>query len=85
MHMLFPIASGHWGIAANAGVFYRYWGYRRSGGYYGFGFRASDCVASSGLIFRTGNTGDIGMASSCIVAKSAWHGFPAPPGTVSHA
>jgi hypothetical protein len=85
MHMLFPIASGNWNNAAKAGVFYRNWNNNRSNDNNNIGFRASDCVAFSSLIFPTGKTGDIGMAPSCIVAKSARHGFPVPSGTVSHA
>lgn len=36
-----PIASGYWGDAANAGVFYRDWYYYRSGADRSCGFRAS--------------------------------------------
>lgn len=37
---LFPLASGFWGSAAFAGVFFRFWNYHRSAGYY-VGFRAA--------------------------------------------
>ena len=38
---LFPMASGFWVNAANAGVFYRYWNNFRSYDYNGVGFRAA--------------------------------------------
>lgn len=38
---LFPMASGNWGDAANAGVFFRYWSSNRSNVNYGVGFRAA--------------------------------------------
>ena len=38
---LFPVASGYWNNAGNAGVFYRHWGYVRSGGDSVVGFRAA--------------------------------------------
>jgi hypothetical protein len=38
---LFPIASGRWGDAAGAGVFYRYWYFNRSTDHYIIGFRAA--------------------------------------------
>ena len=38
---LFPLASGHWASAANAGVFYRSWRYYRSLSSAEFGFRAA--------------------------------------------
>lgn len=38
---LFPLASGVWNNAANAGVFYRYWNGGRSGGHSYVGFRAA--------------------------------------------
>jgi hypothetical protein len=38
---LFPLASGYWSYAADAGVFYRYWSRSRSSDYYSSGFRAS--------------------------------------------
>lgn len=37
---LFPLCAGYWDYAANAGVFYRYWGVSRSLGNDGCGFRA---------------------------------------------
>ena len=39
--MLFPMASGNWNNAANAGVFCRYWSYYRSLGISSVGFRAA--------------------------------------------
>ena len=39
--MLFPMASGRWNYAANAGVFSRNWSYRRSNDYFYVGFRAA--------------------------------------------
>ena len=83
--MLFPIASGNWNNAAKAGVFYRNWNNNRSNDNNNVGFRASDYFAFSDLIFRRGKTGNIGMAPSCILAKSARHDLPVPPGTVRHA
>ena len=38
---LFPMAAGHWGYAAGAGVFCRYWGSCRSSDNSGAGFRVS--------------------------------------------
>ena len=38
---LFPMASGYWVSAGDAGVFYRVWIYSRSNGSSGVGFRAS--------------------------------------------
>lgn len=38
---LFPCASGYWGNAASAGVFFRYWSYRRSSGNNSAGFRCA--------------------------------------------
>ena len=35
------MASGNWGDAANAGVFFRYWSSNRSNVNYGVGFRAA--------------------------------------------
>ena len=39
--MLFPMASGNWNNAANAGVFYRNWTFVRSGDYNNISFRAA--------------------------------------------
>ena len=39
--MLFPMASGNWNNAANAGVFYRNWNIYRSDGVTIVGFRAA--------------------------------------------
>jgi hypothetical protein len=86
--MLFPIASGNWNDAAKAGVFYRNWNNNRSNDNNNIGFRAADYIAASDLKFRTGNTGEIGMAPSCILAKSAGFGFLVPrhcQGNTSHA
>ena len=38
---LFPFASGGWGDAAGAGVFFRHWYYGRSVDDYYLGFRAA--------------------------------------------
>jgi len=38
---LFPLASGFWNDAANAGLFYRYWNFYRSNAHTYSGFRAS--------------------------------------------
>ena len=38
---MFPVASGLWGAAADAGLFCRLWGIGRSIDYFGYGFRAS--------------------------------------------
>ena len=86
--MFFPIASGNWNDAANAGVFYRNWNNNRSNDNNNIGFRAADYLADSDLKFRIGNTGDIGMVPSCALAKSAGTGFLVQgqrPGNVSHA
>ncbi len=83
--MLFPLASGNWNNAGNAGVFYRNWNNNRSNDNNNVGFRAADYCASAVLILLTAKTGDIGMAPSCTLAKSARHGFLVPQGTVSHA
>lgn len=81
--MLFPIAAGNWNNGANAGVFYRNWNNHRSNDNNNVGFRASDYVAC--LTFCHGNTGDIGIIPSCVLAKSARHGVPVSPETVRHA
>ena len=83
--MLFPLASGNWNNAANAGVFYRNWNNNRSNDNNNIGFRAADYFAQADLTLRTANTGDIGVALSCILAKSACPGFSVPKGTTSHA
>ena len=83
--MLFPIASGNWNDAAKAGVFYRNWNNNRSNDNNNIGFRAADYIAASDLKFHQGNTGEIGMAPSCIMAKSAGIGFLVPTWNVSHA
>ena len=90
--MLFPIASGNWNNAANAGVFYRNWNNNRSNDNNNrsndnnnVGFRAADYCAFADLTLHTANTGDIGVALSCTLAKSACHGFSVPQGAISHA
>lgn len=83
--MLFPIASGNWNDAANAGVFYRNWNNSRSNDNNNVGFRAADYFAFADLTLHTANTGDIGVEPSCILAKSACHGFLVPKGNTSHA
>ena len=67
--MLFPIASGYWNNDTSAGVFHRNWNNNRSNDNNNVGFRASDYAACP--TFWLGNTGDIGVASSCDMAKSA--------------
>ena len=81
--MLFPMASGNWNDAANAGVFYRYWYYYRSNDNNNVGFRACDYAAC--LTFRHGNTGDIGIVPSCDMAKSARHGVLVSSENARHA
>lgn len=83
--MLFPMASGNWNNAANAGVFYRNWNNVRSNDNNNVGFRAADCFAFADLILPSANTGDIGVAPSCNLAKSACPGFSVPTGTICHA
>lgn len=83
--MLFPLASGNWNNAANAGVFYRNWNNNRSNDNNNVGFRAADYDAFADLTLHTANTGDIGVTLSCTLAKSACHGFSVPKGTISHA
>lgn len=86
--MLYPYASGNWNNAANAGVFYRNWNNNRSNDNNNAGFRCADYFAFADLTLHTANTGDIGMAPSCILAKSAGHGVSVPTtavGTIRHA
>lgn len=86
--MLFPMASGNWNNAANAGVFYRNWNNNRSNDNNNIGFRASDSDAKADLTLPAANTGDIGVVPSCTLAKSAGSGFLVPSivlGTASHA
>ena len=81
--MLFPIASGNWTDGTNAGVFYRNWNNYRSNDNNNVGFRAGDYGAV--LTFPSGNTGDIGVAPSCAMAKSAGHGVLVSSENVHHA
>lgn len=83
--MLFPMASGNWDNAGNAGVFYRNWNNNRSNDNNNVGFRAADYDAFADLTLHTANTGDIGMTLSCTLAKSACPGFLVPKGKVNHA
>ncbi len=83
--MLFPLASGNWNNAANAGVFYRNWNNNRSNDNNNVGFRAADYDAFADLTLHTANTGDIGVTLSCTLAKSACPGFLVPKGKVNHA
>lgn len=83
--MLFPYASGNWNNAADAGVFYRNWNNNRSNDNNNAGFRAADYFAEPDLIFREGNTGDIGVDPSCMLAKSARQRLSVPRGTIGHA
>lgn len=83
--MLFPLASGNWNNAGNAGVFYRNWNNNRSNDNNNVGFRAADYDAIADLTLHTANTGDIGMDLSCTLAKSACHGVSVPKGTTRHA
>lgn len=83
--MLFPLASGIWNNAGNAGVFYRNWNNNRSNDNNNVGFRAADYDAFADLTLHTANTGDIGMTLSCTLAKSACPGFLVPKGKVNHA
>lgn len=82
--MLFPMASGNWNDAGNAGVFYRNWNYNRSNDNNNVGFRASDYLAFADLTLLTANTGDIGVVPSCILAKSARNVFLVPKGSIRH-
>lgn len=81
--MLFPFASGYWNNGSKAGVFYRNWNNNRSNDNNNVGFRASDYAAC--LTFCHGNTGDIGIAPSCDMAKSAGHGVLVSSENVHHA
>lgn len=83
--MLFPMASGYWNIAGYAGVFFRLWNNNRSNDNNNVGFRAADYDAFADPTLHTANTGDIGVALSCTLAKSACHGFSVPQGAISHA
>ena len=83
--MLFPLASGNWNNAANAGVFYRNWNNNRSNDNNNVGFRVSDYCAAADLTLHAANTGDIGVDLSCTLAKSAWRGFSVPQGTINQA
>lgn len=82
--MLFPMASGNWNNAANAGVFLRNWNNYRSNDNNNVGFRSSDYDASAYLTLQQANTGDIGVVPSCILAKSARPVFLVPQGNISH-
>lgn len=82
--MLFPMASGNWNDAGNAGVFYRNWNISRSSGNNNIGFRAADYDAFADLTLHTANTGDIGVDPSCILAKSARNVFLVPQGNTRH-
>lgn len=81
--MLFPLASGDWNNGSKAGVFYRNWNNNRSNDNNNVGFRASDYAACP--TFCHGNTGDIGIAPSCVLAKSAGHGVLVSLENVHHA
>lgn len=83
--MLFPLASGNWNNAGDAGVFCRNWNNNRSNDNNNVGFRAADYDAFADLTLHTANTGDIGMVLSCTLAKSACPGFLVPKGKVNHA
>ena len=83
--MLFPLASGNWNNAADAGVLYRNWNNNRSNDNNNVGFRAADYDAFADLTLHTANTGDIGVTLSCTLAKSACPGFLVPKGKVNHA
>ena len=74
--MKLPLASGNWNNAGTAGAFNRNWNNNRSNDNNNVGFRASDYFPI--LTFQQGKTGDIGVASSCVMAKSARHGFLVP-------
>lgn len=82
--MLFPMSSGNWNDAGNAGVFYRNWNYNRSNDNNNVGFRVSDYLAFADLTLHTAKTGDIGVAPSCILAKSARPVFLVPQGKTGH-
>ena len=71
INMLFPLASGNWDNGTNSGVFCRNWNNNRTNDNNNNGFRACDYTAS--LTFCLGNTGNIGIAPSCDMAKSAGH------------
>lgn len=82
--MCILLASGNWNDAAKAGAFYRNWNNNRSNDNNNIGFRCSDYFAKilTTLIECTGN---IGMRASCIMAKSASHGFLVSSENVNHA
>ena len=82
--MLFPMASGNWNDAGNAGVFYRNWNNSRSTDNNNIGFRAADYDAFADLTLHTAKTGDIGVDPSCILAKSARNVFLVPQGNTRH-
>jgi len=82
--MLFPLTSGNWNNAGNAGVFYRNWNNNRSNDNNNVGFRASDYLAFADLTLLTANTGDIEVVPSCILAKSARPVFSVPQGSIRH-
>lgn len=62
---LFPIASGNWNNAADAGLFYRNWNNNRSNDNNNYGFRASDYASAPDNLH--GYTGNIGMACPAIL------------------
>jgi len=83
--MLFPYASGNWNNAADAGVFYRNWNNNRSNDNNNASFRCADYRAAADLTLHTANTGDVGVAPSCALAKSARHDVSVPKGAIRHA